>query len=273
MRTARIWEPDEPAFPLKHFSVSQLRTFLTCPRRHSYRYVDAVEAEYRAASLAFGTAWHATIARVLRGLSGGVPSLTEIWQWFEEALRVEVEGEGDDDAPVLFDTEEQGFAALVEKGRRMLNAFLDQVDWPDRVLDVELPFSLVLHHPRTGAALPLPFVGSLDAWVEQGNSAVVWELKTAARRWSKSQLAHDSQAVAYRMATASMGRESLVRVLVTTKTAAPELQVETPIVRPEDARELASVAFSVHRALTAGVDHPVRGWHCGGCPYRGRCGR
>ncbi|MBK7397264.1 MAG: hypothetical protein IPJ34_13450 [Myxococcales bacterium] len=91
----------------------------------------------------------------LRGLASAPPTLQEARDVFREALVEGDRGEGEDEPPVLFDTEEQGLRALLEKGHRMLNAFFDQVDWPDRVLDIELPFAIVLHHPGGTHSGPL----------------------------------------------------------------------------------------------------------------------
>jgi hypothetical protein len=47
---------------LPHTSISQVKTFLQCPRKFRFLYVDRVPAEFRPIALAFGTAWHETIA-------------------------------------------------------------------------------------------------------------------------------------------------------------------------------------------------------------------
>ena len=47
------------------------------------------------------------------------------------------------------------------------------------------------------------------------------------------------------------------------------LHVHTEVSADED--DLAYVARGVLRAVAAGVDHPIRGWQCKGCPFMAVC--
>ena len=61
-------------------------------------------------------------------------------------------------------------------------------------------------------------------------------------------------------------------LLVTTKTKVPDVQVEHLVRHRRDEREFAEIAFGVHRAISAGAEHPLRGWQCRGCQYSDACG-
>ena len=122
------------------------------------------------------------------------------------------------------------------------------------------------------AILAIPLIGAMDAVVEENGAPAVWELKTAAKRWSSDQLEYDLQPTTYQIAARSRGHDAQVKLIVTTKGKSPVVQVEKLVRHRGDERELAEVVFGVHRAIAAGVDHPARGWQCRSCPYAGACG-
>ena len=128
-------------------------------------------------------------------------------------------------------------------------------------------------HPVTGEVLDRPLIGSMDAIVIDQGKAAVWELKTAKRKWTADQFEFDPQLTAYRIGARSLGLdEAELKVLVTTKTLKPDVQVERIVRHDRDEVELIEQVFSVVRAVEAGLDHRLRGWACRGCAYAGVCG-
>ena len=162
-----------------YLSVSQIKTFLQCPRQYRLRYIDKVRPEFRSASLAFGTAWHAAVGTFLWMSDAGPPPIEELLDRFKDALDREL---AEYDVPVLFDDEESGLDALLERARAMLDTFVREFPMPSRVFALEEPFLLELAHPATGERLDLPLVGALDALVERDGKIIVLELKSAKRR-------------------------------------------------------------------------------------------
>ncbi|HSQ66609.1 MAG TPA: hypothetical protein VLM85_25485 [Polyangiaceae bacterium] len=63
-----------------------------------------------------------------------------------------------------------------------------------------------------------------------------------------------------------------MKLLVTLKWARPDVQVESLVRTQRDHLELVETALSVHRGIEGGVDHRIRGWMCGSCPFAGACG-
>ena len=234
------------------------------------QYIVRAEPAFRPLALVVGIAWHETIGVHLVGAGRGqVASLDELKDHLRDGLTRGVEG---GDVPVLFD-EDLGAADVIDLGMKMLEVFVEKVVLPTEVLGVEVPFSMDLGHPITGEILPVPIVGAIDALVgEEGNSTVL-ELKTAKRRWAPDQLEYDLQMSGYKMAARTLGHgEVELKLLVTTKTKVPDVQVEHLVRHRRDEREFAEIAFGVHRAINAGADHPLRGWQCRGCQYSDACG-
>ena len=253
-----------------HLSVSQLKTYVQCPRKYFLQYVDGVRPAFVSIHLPFGSAWHEAIDLWLTSSTVGDEIERDlIKQTFTDHLERYVDA---DDVPVLFDGDDDNLEKSVALGRRMLDVFLTAVPLPETILGVEVPFAIDLTDPATGDVLPVPLVGAVDAIVEENGRPIVWELKTGAKKWSSGQLEYDPQATAYARAMRLEGHVDVaVKMLITTKTIAPAVQIETVTRSRVDERELAHTAASVLRAINAGVDHPIRGWSCRGCPWSGEC--
>ncbi len=252
-----------------HVSVSQLKTFLQCPRKYRYQYIDRLEPAFRPIALAFGTAWHAAIGHHLVHSTGEqVVPREQLHATFRDALDAEVTRDG---PPVLFEDDED-FGQTVDLGVRMLEVFANKVPVPERVLGVEVPFVLELAHPVTGEVSPLPLIGALDAVVAEGPATSVWELKTGKKKWSADQMEYDPQPTAYAIAARELGFDADVALVVTTKTRTPDVQVERLIRRAADEREFAETVLGVLHAIESGADFRLRSWACRSCAHAAACG-
>jgi CRISPR/Cas system-associated exonuclease Cas4 (RecB family) len=253
-----------------HTSVSRVKSYLACPRRYFYQYIERLAPAFRPLALVFGTAWHETLGEHLLHTprEGDVP-LEKLRAHLRDGL---VRGIAADGIPVLFEEEEQDVGAVVDTALRMLDAFITRVPLPRRVHGVELAFRLELADSISGETYPEPLIGALDAVVDEDGRAVVWELKSGKRKWTQDALDFDLQPTAYRIAARALGHaDAGVVLLVTTKGKVPAVQREVLPRHDRDEREFVDVVFSVRRAVHAGVDHPLRGWQCRSCGYAGVC--
>jgi CRISPR/Cas system-associated exonuclease Cas4 (RecB family) len=167
----------------------------------------------------------------------------------------------------------QDLGKCVDLGLKMLDAFILRVPRPEQVIDVERAFILELAHPVTGEVALVPLIGGIDAIVVDEGKVVVWELKTGKKKWSADQIEYDPQPTAYTMAARELGYGDVdVKLLVATKMAKPDVQVERLVRRRGDQRELAETVLDVLHAVKAGVDVRIRGWGCRSCAYAGVCG-
>ena len=101
------------------------------------------------------------------------------------------------------------------------------------------------------------------------------DIKTAARKYTDLQVEASLQLSIYSYAVAMTGladEEDLrLRFDVLTKTKEPQLhRYWTTRDRAANLRLFRLVSEVLH-AIAAGAFHPVVGWHCQACPYRGRC--
>ncbi len=251
-----------------HVSVSNVTTYLKCPRQWEHRYLLKTPPAHRAGALAFGSAIHAALALFYGKLRRGIvePCAEELSQTFADRWSLELSG----DIPVLLDGGDTP-GSLRDKGADMLQVFLDRSPRPHRVVGVEESFSVELYDPSIGEVLPR-FVGWIDAIVEDvGGRRLILEHKTAARRFSESKLAYDLQATGYSLAAHLMGKQARVVFQVLTKSKNPALDLHEVKRTEQDHLDFQQTVAGVQRAVKAGAFYPVRDWWCQGCQYAGPC--
>ncbi len=250
-----------------HTSVSALKTYLQCPRKFRLKYIDREKPAFKPVALAFGTAWHVAIGAYLQASKpGDVLGVGDVLSVFTSTLQSELEA---DDIPVLFD-DDQDTQRLLETASKMIAVFAQKVPLPSRVLGIEQAYAMNITDPDTGDPL-LPLIGSIDAVVEYDGRMEGWELKSACKKWSADQLEFDMQPTAEKMGLRALDYHCDVVMVITTKTQKPDVQIERVTRGVHDDTDLVATIASVERAVAAGVDHPVRGWGCRGCPYAGMC--
>ena len=244
----------------RHISVSQVTSYLLCPRKYRYRYIDKLEPEHRSANMAYGSAVHSAIA------------------WWQEQRIESREVTIEDACRVLradwtaqvavgdLDFGDKCPKEMQELGETLVRLFVER--FPDEVADeVDYPVELELSDPKTGEVLPIPLVGYFDYVV----GAVVGEIKTTARKasprsqWSM-QLACYSWAE--RMAT---GRRPTMRVVQLVKTKKPQIVVDEFQMSEREEDWFREVACEVYRSVQAEAFFPNPGWVCPGCEYRRSC--
>jgi CRISPR/Cas system-associated exonuclease Cas4 (RecB family) len=257
-----------------HISVSQIRTYLRCPRSFELRYVLGAKPAFKPVPFAFGTSFHAALARFYLAVKeDGAPlPLQLVNDAFRDAWQRELEADlplqADDDEPA--DT-----GALVDKGIEMLAVFHDHaVKNLDgvKVEAVEQPFSVSLTDPDTGVEMEEKLVGALDLVLKKGRKWQIVEHKSSSRRFSDDQIKYDIQPTAYRLAGKATGMGDVkVTYQIVTKARSSVLQVVDLVRNEEDELEFQRIAVGVMRAVDASAFPPVRGWQCRSCPHARAC--
>ena len=255
-----------------HTSCSQIKAYVGCSQKFLYQYVLGVPPSHRPIALSFGSSVHAALEMFYQRLrdTGEKPPLAEIQSAFVDRLDVEL---ADTSIPLRFD-EGQDAGSIKDLGVAVLGAFWDQGFVPDQVLAVEQPFAVDLADPETGEVLDIPLIGAIDlVAVHQGQTVLV-EHKTAARRFDQSRLAHDFQPTAYQYASRQIHLPNPRLVFQILLKSVKKPTVETiPVTRSRSSEvEMLSTFVQVLRGVEAGVFYRNRGWACGDCQLRYRCG-
>lgn len=258
-----------------HVSISQLKTFLLCPRQFEFRYVRGAEPEFLPRALVFGTSFHAALAKHyvdLRDL-GEAPPVESLVETFRAAwdvkARSDIPLEGADDEPKT-DPLDLAAKMLVKFDKEAEEHEGDMV-----VKAVEQPFAVTLFDPDSGEVQEERLVGVIDLVVQEGDDTIVVEHKTAAKKYGADQLRYDFQPTAYQLAMREhYGFNDVgLRYQVITKTKNPAVQIENVLRDLSAEDDFRRVSLGVLKAIDAGVSYPVRGWQCRSCPYQSTCSK
>lgn len=242
-----------------YLSVSQITTYLGCPRKYRFRYVDKLEAERRSSDLAFGSAVHSAIEWWQRErIAGRAPPEEDVMRlfhadWSSQNAMGDLNFDGDDPAEMR---------AL---GEGLLHLFVERFA-NDVPTGVEERFEVPLRDPRTGDDLPIPLVGFMDFTGEN----LVGEIKTTARKSGAAQWILQLSAYSYAMRETT-GVRPRVRVIQLVKTKVPKIEVEVLTTTPAQEAWFLEIAAEVLASIGRGAEHPIPGWMCPRCEYRKAC--
>ncbi|MCC6575119.1 MAG: PD-(D/E)XK nuclease family protein [Planctomycetes bacterium] len=250
-------------------SYSRMSTWLRCPRKFKFRYVDLVEDERTAVALIFGTSIHEACEVFFRSLpSGNAASLDEMLRVFTRALTDNATLADEQGCPV--DWGDGSLKDSLAKGEAMLAVFHQQVDRNIKVVGTEVEFEVEL-------APGVFTTGVIDLILDDGGGHYrVVDLKTAATTFAEDRILHDMQPTVYIAAAERIFQapgQINFEFWLLMKTKTPALKI-LPLAR--DARDRAELIQSINEvgeACIRGVYPRIRGHHCFGCEYADRCGR
>jgi CRISPR/Cas system-associated exonuclease Cas4 (RecB family) len=255
-----------------YISVSQVKSYLMCPRKYELHYVLREEPAFVPVALAFGSAFHAALAGFYGELKASGEPLRDdlVLEVFRDEWAKAEEGP----VPLQPDDDDDGTDQIVDKGVAMLHVFLEHAAaaGPADVESVELSFAVPICDVDTGEQLEEVLVGAVDLVVREDGHRVVVEHKTAAKRYGLEQIRFDLQPTAYKLAAKEMGLGDVgLRYQVITKTKTPAVQVADLHRDEQDEDDFLRTVGGVLRAIDAGVSYPLRGWQCRSCPYAHAC--
>ena len=129
-----------------HVSVSQIKTFIMCPKKYEFRYALGVVPERGSVNLVFGKSIHEALAGYYRVIQDGAsPTEGSLIENFANDFDLELEN-----SPPIEFGEGQDAGTIKDLGVGMLKVFFKEAEIPDQVLAVEERFFIDLTDPRTG---------------------------------------------------------------------------------------------------------------------------
>ncbi len=171
-----------------HVSFTQLDTYLRCPLKYRFSYIDRIPPDFTPAALAFGSGIHGAIAYFFRQQQKGqAPGIEDLQAYFEGYWQLETGHR------VIRYPEKESKETLLALAGRMLEVFYAKQEPGAEVVGVEVPFEVPLVDQETGELLDRPLVGSLDL-LERGSDGrlVVVDIKTASRKYTEVQASYCS---------------------------------------------------------------------------------
>ena len=126
-------------------SKSQLMTYLQCPRKYRYHYVEGRDWEFVPATLAFGSAIHKAAARFYVHFQRfqRITPLEDVLLEFQDAW-----SKATTEQPIRF-SGELNEEELTGRGIELLKLFHAEIQ-PREIYGVELPFLVDFGRPRHG---------------------------------------------------------------------------------------------------------------------------
>jgi len=255
-----------------HWSYSSINTFLNiCSLQWAFRYVYKEEPLFVPSVLVLGRAFHAVCTLVcVQRLKGESPQIENALDCFSDLVAQECRTS----EPELRFAEGESGDTMSELGRRMLSAFIPELEDRDSIAAVAQAFSVPLVD-ADGNELSKPLVGEFDLVIELDGHPVVVDWKTSARRWPESKVRLDLQPTCYlyahgRSADTEDAATFRFDIVTKTKTAVVERYCTT-----RDANHFQRLVETV-RVMDemARAEHFLpndQSWACRGCPYALAC--
>ena len=244
-------------------SVSQVQAYLGCSLKYRFQYVDKIPRPWRVAAMAFGSSIHAAVEWLQRErLAGRTPEMGAVLQVFEAdwyAQNLE---------PLVF-SERESKDGLAEKGRAMLQLYLDSLEGAGVPVAIEQPFELELADPETGETLDVHLRGVIDL-IEEGD--VLVDLKTAGRTLESGGLERHLQLSTYALVYLLLkGQIPKLRLDMLLKTSKPRLERHETARSVEDLSWTARLIQEVSLAIETEHFFPSPSWRCSECEYFAHC--
>ena len=250
-----------------YLSWSAISTYLRCPLKYQFHYLDQLSEEFVSANLIFGSAIHAALEayfreRLASERSLSVEALLAVYHstWSEAELAAVQFGKSED------------LASLGSLADRMLQAFVGS--------DLSRPSGSIIGIEEE---LQAPVLGDcpdllaiLDLAVETDDAVVVTDFKTARSRWSAGDVnAAEGQLVLYHELIQQLTDKPIrLQFAVITKTKQPDIELQPVTPDPLRIERIRQLIRRVWTGIQSGNFYPVpNAMNCPSCGYRDRCAR
>ena len=256
-----------------HVSYSQLVSYMLCPMKYAHNYVWATPPENRPLSMLFGRAIHKAVEEYYLCLqeTGKALPLEEFKQDFEKLFSKEIESS---DVRVSMKKDESLEGAKAQ-GAELLELFHREIR-PQKIVAVELPFSVSVPDIVNGGDLPFQLVGYFDLVESDNDAYLIGELKTSAQKYSSLKLEYDLQPTAYsyamsRMKVSTTEHSCLLRYDVLVKTKTPTFEQYFVSRTEDDHHRFIHLINLVLMGIEQRLFYRNQGWQCTDCQFKNAC--
>jgi putative RecB family exonuclease len=254
----------------EHISYTQINTYIQCPLKYKFQYIDKIEWPFVPSGLSFGVAIHKVAAyyyqKKMQGAELSPKKLSEVFEawWKEENQNKKIQYKPS-----------ETFEKLLTKGIQLIQVLLSTQNG-NQVVAVEKEFKTPLIHPQTKEQLSVPLVGFIDL-IEKDcdGSFVIVDLKTAAKPYTDDKIVNDLQMTCYSYVAdyykLNQNKPVHLRFDVLLKNKDCEKLQYTVWRDEKDHQKLYQTAKSVLQAVEHGVFYPNPGFYCADCPFLQNC--
>lgn len=243
-----------------HWSYSAISTFLICPMRYYFRYIERAEVERTSVSLPFGRAFHAVLSE--RARKGADFTVEDAKEDFAVYFRGETEVSEN-----LSYKQDEDYWFWEQRGYDMLDVAF--ADWTDdySVKSVAEAFSVEV------PGLSVPLIGEFDLVTVDGGDETICDWKTSSSKWPNGKAGLDLQATTFCFVFYRLhGRLPLFRFDVFTKAKTPAHHQFYTLRSHDDFDRFVFLAGKIEKAVNAGIFLPIEScMNCTECAYGSRC--
>ena len=249
-----------------YLSWSAVSTFMQCPLKFKFRYLERLPEETLSSSLLFGSGIHQALEEFFRAeLAGGPkPTLEKLVYIYRSTWLP-----ADPEAVSLggSDTRE----SLDRLAVKVLRAFLasDSAGLLGHVLGVEEEISGLLVE-----GVP-DLLGRVDLVTEEKDSLTITDFKTSRGKWSADTVEEaSSQLLLYSSLAGAFSPKKTIRLrfVVLTKTANPTVEQHFAEINPQKLARVKKIFERVWGAIQTGVFYPAPSvMNCSGCGFKQAC--
>ena len=243
-----------------HWSYSAFNTYLTCPMRYYFRYIEHAEVERTSVSLPFGRAFHAVLSeRARKGVDFTIEDA-------KEDFVVYFRGETEVSENLTYRADED-YLFWEQRGCDMLDVAL--AEWPDDYTVKSVAESFSVDVP----GLSKPLIGEFDLVVVDGGDETICDWKTASAKWPAGKVELDLQASVFTYAFYRLhGTNPLFRFDVFTKAKTPAHHQFYTLRTHDDFQRFEFLAGQIEKSISNGVFLTVEStMNCAECAYGSRC--
>ncbi len=248
-----------------YLSWSAISTFLKCPLRYKFHYLDQLPEEFVSSNLIFGSAIHSALDAYFQEHLAARRSLD-----LDALLAVYRESWSEIDLLNVRFSKTETMTGMSELAERMLQAFLDsELSKPEgSIIGIEEEFQAPVI-----AECPDLFA-RLDLMVEDSTTMTITDFKTARSRWSPAETnASEGQLLIYHELVRQItDRPIRLQFAVITKTKTPDIELRTVDPDPQRIARIRRLIQNVWAGIQSGNYYPVpSAMNCPTCGYRERC--
>ena len=257
-------------------SYSQIFVYLSCSLKFKFMYVEKRPHERLSASLPFGSAIHASIARLYRSLkeTGNIEPPSILQELFEDGFRMDLDRA---EIPILYKKEAPDRESLINMGKSLLKTFHEGLNLQGmELVDVEFPLTANLY-TEDGKATEFKLIGIVDLLLRnKAGELLAVENKTAAKPKSQSTVDEDLQFSSYSYLLAANRyvfptAPVHCRMDVLRKLKNPKLEFYETVRTAQDRRKFAKIANAVLAGIENRVFIPTKSYFCSDCQFIRAC--
>ena len=255
-----------------HISYSQINTYLTCPLRYKFQYVDKLPWPFVPSGLLFGTAVHRVLAyyydRRQKGIDvTGQDILMLLEKYWDDSEKQK---------PIKYKNSENKLA-LIKQAKELLGLYLTKLN-EQEIVGIEKEFKIEFSDDITKEKLQVPLVGIMDLQLkDKTGDLIVVDIKTAARDFTEDRIENDLQITCYSYVAEKQNPELkgkiLLRFDVLLKNKIPEVVTYYCFREEKDHRKFFQIAKNVLKGIASEVFYPKPGFYCAECPFYDPCQR